>query len=102
MLGGYLIPTQTSVIVDVHNLNRRSPVWGDDGDTFRPDRFANLQPMQYRYAYLRFGFGPRECSSYLAACEVSNAENELRRQMCWSTLWRQDREEHSNWGYRTV
>ncbi|KAK0469980.1 cytochrome P450 [Desarmillaria tabescens] len=61
VIGGHPIPAHTSVLIDVYTLGHKSPVWGDDGDAFRPERFASLQPTQYRYSYWGFGIGPRKC-----------------------------------------
>jgi gliotoxin/aspirochlorine/mycotoxins biosynthesis cytochrome P450 monooxygenase len=61
IIHGYHIPSKTSVLIDTYTLNRDAPVWGTDGHVFRPDRFGELLPTQYRYSYWRFGLGPRKC-----------------------------------------
>ncbi len=61
MIGGYLIPKGTPIIIDWKRLNTQSDVWGTDGQTFRPERFKELSQNQYRYSLLRFGLGPRKC-----------------------------------------
>ncbi|KAI9701261.1 MAG: hypothetical protein M1836_001931 [Candelina mexicana] len=60
-IGGYQIPAGTPVVIDWRRLNSESDVWGDDGDRFRPERYAEISPSQYRYSLLRFGIGPRKC-----------------------------------------
>jgi Cytochrome P450 len=59
VIRGYYIPPKTSMLIDAYTLNRSAPIWGDDGNSFRPDRFASITPTQYRYSYWRFGIGPR-------------------------------------------
>ena len=61
IIRGYYIPPKTSVLIDTYTLNRDASVWGTDGHVFRPDRFGELLPTQYRYSYWRFGLGPRKC-----------------------------------------
>ncbi|KAL1919657.1 uncharacterized protein VTP21DRAFT_1588 [Calcarisporiella thermophila] len=58
---GYKIPKGTSVVIATNILNTKDPVWGNDGDVFRPERFATLSPNQYRYSFWRFGMGTRQC-----------------------------------------
>lgn len=60
-IGGYLIPAQTPVVIDWKRLNTTPIVWGNDGERFRPERFANLSPATYRYGLLRFGMGRGRC-----------------------------------------
>lgn len=62
VVGGFLIPAGTNIIVDTHALNIRNPYWGPDGDTYRPARFLEgRKPSEMRYQFWRFGFGPRQC-----------------------------------------
>jgi len=61
VMNGYYIPPKSIVVIDGYTLNRSAPVWGDDPNVFRPDRFASLSPMDYRYSLWRYGMGPRKC-----------------------------------------
>jgi gliotoxin/aspirochlorine/mycotoxins biosynthesis cytochrome P450 monooxygenase len=63
VIRGFHVPANTPVLIDAFTLNRKSDVWGPDGEAFRPERFAALgmSPTQYRYAFWRFGLGPRKC-----------------------------------------
>jgi len=61
VMSGYYIPPKTSVVIDGYSLNRTAPIWGDDANVYRPDRFLDLLPNQYRYSFWRFGIGPRKC-----------------------------------------
>lgn len=47
--------------MDTQRLNKTSPIWGDDGDTFRPERWDTITPQQARYSFLGYGMGPRKC-----------------------------------------
>ncbi|KND04265.1 uncharacterized protein SPPG_00001, partial [Spizellomyces punctatus DAOM BR117] len=61
LICGYRIPANTSVLIDANTLNRTAPIWQPDGDSYRPERFASISPTEYRYAFWRFGIGPRKC-----------------------------------------
>src|SRR5271154_4290937 len=54
-LSGYFIPAGTPVVVDVHRLNTHPSVWGADSLVFRPERFKNMAPSQWRHGLMRFG-----------------------------------------------
>ncbi|KAI0542849.1 cytochrome P450 [Xylaria digitata] len=67
VVGGYVIPAGTDIIIDAYSLNVRSGYWGPDADTYRPERFLEKGSVEQRYHYWRFGFGPRQClGKYLA------------------------------------
>ena len=64
MVDGYVVPAGTDFVIDSYALNIRNPFWGEDTETYRPQRF--LEPRkgmqtEMRYNYWRFGFGPRQC-----------------------------------------
>ncbi|KJX95712.1 Cytochrome P450 like protein [Zymoseptoria brevis] len=61
VLDGFVIPEGTDFIVDTHALNIRGKLWSPDNLEFRPERFSQLKPTDLRYAFWRFGFGPRQC-----------------------------------------
>lgn len=54
---GFLIPTDSLVIVSPWIVHRHPDAW-QDYENFKPDRFINGQPM---LGYLPFGTGPRLC-----------------------------------------
>ena len=56
-IGGYSIPPNTSVIIDARRLNTDPITWGPDGNTFRPERFADIPQSTCRYGFMRFGVG---------------------------------------------
>ncbi|PLB38073.1 cytochrome P450 [Aspergillus candidus] len=61
IIGGYRIPAQTPAVIDWKRLNTTPAIWGSDGECFRPERFADISPMAYRYGLLRFGIGRGRC-----------------------------------------
>lgn len=61
VIEGYYIPAGTTIIMDWKRLNTTPAIWGSDSELFRPERFASMSPMSYRYAFLRFGFGRERC-----------------------------------------
>lgn len=60
-IGGCIIPAGTPTVIDIRRLNTHPSTWGSDAEVFRPERFLNMPPAQYRYAMLRFGIGPGKC-----------------------------------------
>jgi cytochrome P450 len=52
------IPAETGVDYSVHVLHRRKDIWGEDADTFRPERFQGLRP---NWTFIPFNAGPRIC-----------------------------------------
>ncbi|WP_395727713.1 cytochrome P450 [Nakamurella sp.] len=61
VVGGYLIPAGTQVMVGVYAMHHDPALWADP-DRFDPDRFATLRLAgDDRWRYLPFGGGPRSC-----------------------------------------
>ncbi|KAK8143562.1 hypothetical protein G3M48_007056 [Beauveria asiatica] len=60
-IGGYYVPSGSTVVIDWKRLNTAPVVWGDDSEMFRPERFAGMSPLSYRHAFLRFGFSRERC-----------------------------------------
>ncbi|KAM3450545.1 hypothetical protein MY3296_006008 [Beauveria thailandica] len=60
-IGGYYVPSGSTVVIDWKRLNTAPVVWGHDSETFRPERFAGMSPLSYRHAFLRFGFSRERC-----------------------------------------
>lgn len=61
ILGDFLVPAGTNLIVDSYALNTHNDYWGDDSSTYRPARFLEKTVSRSRYNFWRFGFGPRVC-----------------------------------------
>ena len=47
--------------MDAQRLNKTSPIWGEDGHKFRPERWDSITPQQARYSFLGYGMRPRKC-----------------------------------------
>ncbi|KAL5364140.1 cytochrome P450 [Aspergillus floccosus] len=73
IVDGYVIPAQTSVVVDAYALNVRNPYWGPDNETYRPERFLDRKNTELRYLFWRFGFGPRQCMGKYVADVILRA-----------------------------
>ncbi|KAL1962732.1 hypothetical protein VTN77DRAFT_9276 [Rasamsonia byssochlamydoides] len=56
-IGGYHVPANTPVVIDVRRLNTDPVTWGADGHAFRPERFREMPPSKCRYGFMRFGAG---------------------------------------------
>ncbi|KAF4986632.1 hypothetical protein FGRMN_10746 [Fusarium graminum] len=61
ILGNFVVPKNTTVIVDAFAINIRNPFWGPDNKSYRPSRFASIKQNQLRYNLSTFGYGPRKC-----------------------------------------
>ncbi|MEO0972023.1 MAG: cytochrome P450, partial [Pseudomonadota bacterium] len=55
------IEPQQELIVLLPALHRSPECWGSDGDAFRPERFLQLSPRDYQYAFQPWGRGRRSC-----------------------------------------
>lgn len=53
-----LVPGGTSVFIALYPMHRRKDIFGEDADTFRPERWATLQP---HWGFAPFGEGPHTC-----------------------------------------
>lgn len=58
-LGGYAIPKSAIVLVSIYGIHR-SACWGDDAESFVPERFASS--AWPRRAFLPFGMGKHLCA----------------------------------------
>ncbi|KZF23923.1 cytochrome P450 [Xylona heveae TC161] len=61
VLGGYVIPPNTSVVVDTLKINHNEAFWGKDSHMFNPSRLQHVKPAELRYNLFTFGFGTRKC-----------------------------------------
>lgn len=60
-MNGYFIPGGTPVVIDVNRLNTHPSTWGDDALVFRPERFQEMSPSQWRHSMIRFGIASGRC-----------------------------------------
>ncbi|CAI6337024.1 unnamed protein product [Periconia digitata] len=67
IVGDWLLPKNTMVIVDTFAVNMRREFWGKDAHDYRPSRFQEVNEASNRYQLWRYGLGPRQCmGKYLA------------------------------------
>jgi cytochrome P450 len=61
-IGGYTIPCGATLVIPIFEIHRKKSIWGDDADSFKPDRFApeNLNKIP-PYAFIPFSGGSRNC-----------------------------------------
>lgn len=52
------IPKGGEVGFIIYSTHRRTDIWGDDADQFRPERWETVKPL---FQYLPFNAGPRIC-----------------------------------------
>ena len=62
-LAGYQIPAGTLVSINIHAIHMNPREW-EQPQQFDPERFSD-ESVQFRYAYLPFGAGPRICAGRL-------------------------------------
>ncbi|KUI52588.1 Cytochrome P450 52A13 [Cytospora mali] len=64
-----VVPKGTNVAFHVTALHRRSELWGDDAEEFKPERWTTLQ---VGWIYQPFGMGPRNCpGQHLSLAEAA-------------------------------
>jgi cytochrome P450 len=60
-LGGYTVPANSRVLVNLFNIHRHPDYWPEP-EVFNPDRFTpEAKKAQNRFAYIPFGAGPHVC-----------------------------------------
>jgi enediyne biosynthesis protein E7 len=61
VLGGYLVPPRTNVLLPLYLVHRHPRFWKDP-EAFWPERFApEHEAERPRFAYMPFAAGPRHC-----------------------------------------
>jgi len=60
-MGGIEIPVGTKLTVDIWSMHHNPAVWGDDADTYRPERWAENTGNKDFSAWMPFGGGSRIC-----------------------------------------
>ncbi|EDP52457.1 cytochrome P450 monooxigenase GliC2 [Aspergillus fumigatus A1163] len=73
ILGNFVVPKDTTIIVDAFAINIRNPFWGPDNRAYRPSRFAGIKQSQLRYNLATFGYGPRKCLGQHIADKIVKA-----------------------------
>lgn len=58
---GSFIPGGTLVFYTIYSMGRDPSIWGADAETFRPERWLEMQEPPGNYKYPVFNAGPREC-----------------------------------------
>ncbi|AEO54044.1 hypothetical protein MYCTH_2296119 [Thermothelomyces thermophilus ATCC 42464] len=61
VIDGYKVPAGTVVYMLANAINRMEWFWGDDADTFDPDRWDKLPETAVPNAFMTFLQGPRGC-----------------------------------------
>jgi len=59
-LKGIQIPKGIHIVADVWSIHKDPEIWGNDAETFQPDRFAS-QSDRHPLSWIPFGVGPRFC-----------------------------------------
>ncbi|ETN45275.1 uncharacterized protein HMPREF1541_09106 [Cyphellophora europaea CBS 101466] len=60
-LGGYFIPSGTTIYLMANTINRLPMYWGPTADKFDPDRWRSLPETYTTNAFMTFLQGPRGC-----------------------------------------
>ena len=60
-LGGYHVPAKTTVYIHANAIHRLPEFWGDNANTFDPDRWDKLPKDHTPNAFMTFLQGPRGC-----------------------------------------
>ena len=59
-LGGYEIPKDTRITIPIHLLHRHPHYW-EEPESFKPERWQNMDEERIRFAFLPFSAGGRNC-----------------------------------------
>ena len=101
-VGGFLLPTDTTVAISVYATNRNPRVY-EDPASFRPERFLENTPGTY--SWVPFGGGIRRCiGSALALLESKLILRTMLAELAPSAPsgWRGRRDERMRWSHRTL
>ncbi|ORY13909.1 cytochrome P450 [Clohesyomyces aquaticus] len=62
-----IIPADTWVVVDALSINCNPAFWGDDCESFNPNRFQRISKADLKWNFFTYGFGTRQClGKYIA------------------------------------
>ena len=64
MVGGFVIPKGSNLLMSPYYLGRDPQQWGADADLYRPERHLPTDPLaatRSKFAWMPFGAGPRMC-----------------------------------------
>ena len=57
---GHFFPPGTVLSVPSYTIHHSKAIWGEDADSFRPERWNNITEEQ-KNAFIPFSYGPRAC-----------------------------------------
>ncbi|XP_037044399.1 probable cytochrome P450 313b1 [Bradysia coprophila] len=61
-VGKAYVPAGSEIIISQYEMHRDKKIWGDDAETFNPDRFLPERlENQHPYAFIPFSAGARNC-----------------------------------------
>lgn len=60
-LAGYEIPPHTLICISINAINRLTKYWGEDANTFDPDRWDKPLNLDTTNAFMTFSQGPKGC-----------------------------------------
>jgi len=87
---GYEIPSGTCVLVNLWEIGRNPKSWGEDAESFKPERFMEagfLDAKVQNFEYIPFGAGRRGCpGQQLAILLVESALAQLLHCFNWRLL----------------
>lgn len=64
MVNGHFVRKGAELVADVYHVLRRPELWGEQADTFRPERFQD-KPERYRHPFLVYSSGPNNCTGQM-------------------------------------
>lgn len=58
---GTFVPAGANVAYDIYSMGRDTSIWGEDAESFRPERWLEMKQNPGNYEHAVFNAGPREC-----------------------------------------
>ncbi|KAL3456655.1 cytochrome P450 [Aspergillus heterothallicus] len=103
MVGGYYIPGDTRIGVNPGVIHFDKSVFGEDADTFRPERWIESDANRMDGYIMQFGMGARTClGKNISMCEIYKAIPQLLKAFTFELTSDEEMRTTSYWLHKPV
>ncbi|KAJ0418634.1 cytochrome P450 [Aspergillus carlsbadensis] len=103
MVGGYYIPGNTRIGMNPGVIHFDKGVFGDDADTFRPERWIEGDANRMDGYIMQFGMGSRTClGKNISICEIYKAIPQLLAAFAFELVSDEEMQTTSYWLHKPV